>query len=187
MQLTVGPEGAVSVRDELSAALDRADEPAIQRMIVANLLSMEDLVFGLTGSVTAENVNLIHLFLDQGAEPNDLGQMYGFVPATLLAAESLNVEVIRAVFSHGGDPTVECAGGATPLLCLIEVMGLHGNVEMVEPVAALVELGADPEYCSPEARFTPLEMARGLRLESVAAYLEAVIRLGAAGDDTIEL
>jgi len=114
-----------------------------------------------------KNVNLGELYLEKGADPNDLN-VEGDSPLHL-AARYGDHELVRLLLKHGADPTVKNHFGQTPL---------HLAAQEGYPVVARLLAEKSTEAIRDEQGFTAAEVAAGQGFFHLAGLLGGVAQVG---------
>ncbi|GGO40283.1 ankyrin repeat domain-containing protein [Deinococcus humi] len=149
---------------------DRIDE--IDKALSNHSLSEAEKSFGLSEAITQHKFNIAKLFLLHGANPNIETDEPRSYPAILRASEGTNVDMMKAILGHGGDPNCVFFGGGTPLITALETISLSEGKNNLEMIEVLLDAGAYIHYRWIEAGgITPIDLADTMESKVVRDYL----------------
>lgn len=89
-----------------SAKQRRPSTKIVQSILEAAKFDVQTLTECLRFASATENVDVVRMLLDRGADPNGQDQVYKFFPLGN-AVEAGHLEVVRALLDAGADPTME--------------------------------------------------------------------------------
>ena len=163
----VQPDAAESSGNTpLHAAALQGHKPVVERLLAAGVKADShhriDQATPLHYAVTANHADIVQVLLDHGADP---GATYGDgLSALHLAAGRGFSRIVEVLILRKVPLNPRSGNGATPLEDAVR----RGSSEVVK---MLLEAGADAKAPNPRTGQTPLHLAAGMNLDSVATVL----------------
>lgn len=134
----------------------------------------DELTEALLAAIQREDLALVKLVLDHGADPNHIvNDCWG---ALHIAVEYELFDIIQLLVAHGADVNLRNHSGSTPLHIAVDLEGDSAWQTDTTPTTTLTEmllqLGADPTIRN-NAGKTPLDTARNYDHKAAIALLSS--------------
>lgn len=149
-------------------AVNRGDIEKVRKITAREICLIKGTsgVFILAEAVITENIDIIRLLIELGAEVNDKnGDMYDDETPLSIACSKGNLEIVRLLLDSGAwtDNEKNDYESWNPLMCAVH----NGNIEIVK---LLVERGANVDVIR-DGGNTALSIAKESNHQSIVEYL----------------
>lgn len=162
--------------DELNELVDRNLYEDVEALLARETQPQRELDVSLATAAFNENLELVRLLLNHGANPNPSTDVA--FSAIFCAIEQHNVPIIEYLLQHGADVNANSGNGWTPLHAAVDIEGDGALQRHREPTAAvtglLLNYGADPTREDSSGR-TALDIAKHYEHQAAIRVLEKAL------------